>query len=91
MTRKGELWRGDIAQQIEDYVAGAIALDALMEWALEHPFFEDRAELSSDEQHILAHGLGTILQADPNEPLPTRTTADQLQAAAEVLWGRRKL
>jgi hypothetical protein len=90
MTRKGELWRGEVGQHIEDYLAGGFALGVLIDWALDHPFFEDRADLTGDEQTAIAQGLGTILQSDPNEPFPTRVSHEQLREAVDVLWGRRK-
>jgi hypothetical protein len=86
MSRKGELWRGDLAQHIADYLAGNSTGDDLIGWAVDHPFFEDRSELSADDQRIIGLGLGTILQMDVSEPPELRTTDEQLRAAVELLW-----
>jgi hypothetical protein len=91
VSRKGELWRGDLAQHIEDYLKGAEAPEALIDWAIDHPFFEDRTDLSDDEQRTIAYALGTVLQMDSSEPLETRSTDAQLQDAIEILWNRKAI
>jgi hypothetical protein len=86
MSRKGALWRGELAQRISECLTGALPSEDLLEWALDHPFFEDREQLSDDEQRIIAQALGTVLQMAPDEPPGTRTTLEQLAALVEVLW-----
>ena len=87
MSRKGAVWRGELAQRIEEHRQGAITTDDLVTWAVDHPFFEDREELSPDEQRLLGSALGMILQSADDEPLPTRTTSEQLADLARSLWG----
>jgi hypothetical protein len=86
MSRKGALWRGELAQRVAECLAGALPAADLLEWALDHPFFEDREQLSEDEQRIIAQALGTVLRLAPDEPFRTRTTLEQLAALVEVLW-----
>jgi len=86
MSRKGALWRGELAQRIAECLAGSLSSEDLLEWALDHPFFEDREQLSDDEQRIIAQALGTVLQMAPSEPPGTRTSLEQLAALVEVLW-----
>ncbi len=74
MSRKGALWRGEPAQRITECLAGALPAEDLLAWALDHPFFEDREQLSDDEQRLIAQALGTVLQMAPDEPFATRTT-----------------
>jgi hypothetical protein len=88
MSRKGELWRGDLAQHIEAYLAGEESADDLADWAMDHPFFDDRTEMSDDEQRIIAQALGAVLQMDPAQPPGTRTTNAQLRDIVGVLWQR---
>ena len=88
VSRKGELWRGDLAQQIDLYLQGQIDQEALIDWAMDHPFFEDQTLLDSAEQRVIAHALGSILQMDDEEPRASRTSRQQLDALLDVLWGR---
>ena len=87
MSRKGAVWRGELAQRIEEHLQGAITADELVTWAVDHPFFEDRGELNPDEQRLLGSALGLILQSADDEPLPTRTTPEELAELAQSLWG----
>lgn len=87
MSRKGAVWRGELAQRIEERLQGAITADDLVAWAVDHPFFDDREELSPDEQRLLGRALGLILQSADDEPLPTRTTPEELAELAQSLWG----
>jgi hypothetical protein len=89
MSRKGQLWRGELAQHIEAYLAEQESLDALLDWALDHPFFDEQSELDAEERRLLAEGLGRILQLSDAEPLPTRTTRGDLEATARRLWGSK--
>jgi len=91
MSRQGEVWRGELAERIDEHMAGLISVDDLLGWALDHPFFEDRESLSPDEQRLLGRALGTILQAAADEPLATRTTPEQLAVLARELWGGDRL
>ncbi|MDB5074793.1 MAG: hypothetical protein JWO42_972 [Chloroflexi bacterium] len=92
MSRKGELWRGDLAQHIEDYLNGAESAESLIDWAMDHPFFEeDRQDLSDEEQRAIAHALGTVLQLDPSEPEATRSTDAHLRETIEILWNRKAI
>lgn len=86
MSRKGQLWQGDLAQHIEEYLAGAGAPDSLLAWALDHPFFDDRDGLDEAEQAAIARALGLILQASEAEPAATRTGRAQLEDLAMSLW-----
>lgn len=85
MSRLGQLWRGDLAQQIEEYLAGALTEDALVDWAMDHPFFDDQSELDRMEQGIIAQALGRILALGEVPP----TTRDALAQSVEVLWQRQ--
>jgi len=87
MSRKGAVWRGELAQRIEEHRQGAITTDDLVTWAVDHPFFEDREELSPDEQRLLGSALGMILQSADDEPQATRTTTEELAELAQSLWG----
>ena len=91
MSRKGELWRGDLAMHLEDHLSGELSTDDLIDWAMDHPFFEDREQLSDAEQRVIAHALGRILQMTDDEPPATRTTPDELADTVEILWQRKPL
>ena len=91
VSRTGELWRGELAMQAEGYLTGTLSLDALLDWALDYPFFDDRSLLDQQEQRLVAHMLGCILQLSPQEPEESRTARDQLVEAVEILWNRRPL
>ena len=86
MSRKGQLWQGDLAQHIEEYLTGADSPGSLLEWALDHPFFDDRDGLDPAEQAAIARALGLILQASEDEPAATRTSRAQLEELALSLW-----
>ena len=86
MSKKGALWRGELAQRISECLHGTLSSDDLLEWALDHPFFDDREQLSDEEQRLIAQALGTILQLAPDEPPATRTTPEQLAALIDLLW-----
>ena len=88
MSRTGQVWRGDLAQHIEDYLAGHLTAEGLQDWAMDHPFFEDRSLLDAQDQAVIAHALGRILQLGDREPEDTRTTREQLLETVEVLWQR---
>ena len=86
MSRKGALWRGELAQRIAERLDGTLADEDLLDWALDHPFFEDREQLSDEEQRLIAQALGTVLRMAPDEPRATRTTLEQVAAQVELLW-----
>ena len=90
MSRKGQLWRGDLAQHIEEYLAGENSAGDLLDWAMDHPLFEDQTDLGDEDQAVLAQGLGLILQMSEDEPEESRTTREQLLEVVELLWGRRE-
>jgi len=86
MSRKGELWRAEIAQRIGEYLDQQLSAEGLTDWAIDHPFYDDRIDLSEEEQRLIAYGLALALQVVQLEPVQTRTTAQQLRAAASALW-----
>jgi hypothetical protein len=89
MSRKGQLWRGDLAEHIEEHLAGRLSAEDLVDWAIDHPFFEDRTDLDEADQRVIGSALGFVLQiAEPND---TRTTPAQLRDVVEALWLRRPL
>lgn len=89
MSRKGELWRADIAQRIGEYLDGHLSTEGLVDWAVDHPFYDDQSDLDEEEQHLVALGLALALQLDGSEPEQTRTTSQQLRSAATALWAGR--
>lgn len=86
MSRKGDVWRGELAQRIGECLEGTLPPDELLDWALEHPFFEDQEELSPEEQWLLGQALGAVLHLSPDEPPVTRTTRERLTELATMLW-----
>lgn len=86
VSRKGQLWQGDLAQHIEEQLIGVDSPESLLEWALDHPFFDDRDGLDPAEQTAIARALGLILQASEGEPAATRTSRAQLEELALSLW-----
>jgi hypothetical protein len=91
MSRKGQLWRGELAEQIDAHLAGNLTAADLVDWAIDHPFFEDQTDLDESDQRIIAYALGHILELDESEPDGARTTQEELAEAVEVLWQRRPL
>ena len=91
MSRKGQLWRGELAGEIEEYLAGRIDAESLIAWAMDHPFFEDRTDLDASDQRLIAFALGRVLELDESEPEGARTTPEELVETVEVLWQRRPL
>ena len=86
MSRKGDVWRGELALRITECLDRMLPPDELLDWALDHPFFEDRDQLSEEEQRLIGQALGAILQLAEDEPPATRTTPEQLAALVETLW-----
>ena len=80
------MWRGELAQHIESYLAESLTREELTDWAMDHPFFDDRADLDEIDQRVLAMGLGTVLQLDPSEPPASRTSPEQLRLIVSALW-----
>jgi hypothetical protein len=87
-TRKGALWRAEIAQHVEEYLQGLGPASALVDWAVEHPFFDSQEGIGDADRQLIAFALGLALQLDPAEPLATRSTDDQLRALLTLLWAK---
>lgn len=87
MSRQGELWRAEIAEYVEEYLAGRLSIEALLDWSMDHPFFDQEADLDGDEQLLLGGALGAILQLDAREPIGSRTTRPELRRLLALLWG----
>ncbi len=84
-SRRAQLWRLEIADQIRLFLDGEIDGEALMDWAMDHPFYEDRAELSENDAKVIGAALGRILTMGPEEPLYQRTTREQLAESVRDL------
>ncbi len=84
-SRRARLWRLELADQIRLYLDGTLDGDVLMDWAMDHPFYDDRAELSDDDARVIATALGRILTMGPEEPLYQRTTREDLIEAVREL------
>jgi hypothetical protein len=87
VSRTGQIWRGELAQQIEAHLAGALSADALVAWAVDHPLFDDQRDLDSEEFALIGRALGCVLQRSPEELPATRTTDAELEAMVHALWG----
>jgi hypothetical protein len=87
MSRQGELWRAEIAEQVDAYLDGRLSADDLLDWSMDHPFFDQQADLDPAEQALLGGALGAILQLDEQEPLGVRTTRQELRRLVALLWG----
>jgi hypothetical protein len=88
MSRQGELWRAEIAEQVEAHLGGQLSADELLDWCIDHPFFDQQADLDAGERALIGGALGAILQIDEQEPLGTRTTCQELRRLVAILWGR---
>lgn len=84
-SRRARLIRLELADQITQFLAGGMDGNALIDWALDHPFYEDRSDLSSDDEQIVGAALGQILTMGPREPLFRRTTREQLAETVRAL------
>ena len=84
-SRRAQLMRLEIADQIRLFLAGGLDGAALMDWAMDHPFYDDRAELSADDARVIGAALGRILTMGPEEPLYQRTTREQLAESVQEL------
>jgi hypothetical protein len=84
-TRRAQLLRLELADQIRLFLDGKTPGEQLMDWALDHPFYEDRAELSPDDNKVIGLALGRILTMGPEEPLYQRTTREQLAETVQEL------
>lgn len=87
VSRTGQLWRGELAQRIESYLRGEEDADTLVDWAMDHPFFDDRSELDPQDQRVLGQGLGLILQLSEAEDAASRTSRADLARVLPELWG----
>jgi hypothetical protein len=87
MSRQGELWRAEIADQVTAYLGGRLGAGDLLDWSMDHPFFDQQADLDADEQALLGGALGAILQLDEQEPIGVRTTRQELRRLVTLLWG----
>lgn len=77
--------RLELADQIRLFLAGDLDGEALMDWSMDHPFYEDRADLSEDDARVIGAALGRILTMGPEEPLYQRTTREQLAETVQDL------
>jgi len=86
-SRRAQLLRLELSDQIRLFLAGQIEGEALMDWAMDHPFFEDhgRAELAREDQQVIGAALGRILTMGPEEPLYQRATREQLAESVRDL------
>ncbi len=89
MSRKGDLWRAEIALRIGEYLDDRLSTEELTDWAIDHPFFDDQSDLDEAEKQLIASGIALALQADRSEPASSRTTTEQLRAVASTLWSDR--
>jgi hypothetical protein len=84
-SRRAQLWRLELADQIRSFLDGSLHGDALIDWAMDHPFFDDRGDLSDDDARVIGAALGGILTMGPQVPLYQRTTREQLVQAIRDL------
>ncbi len=84
-TRRAQLLRLELADQIRLFLDGELPGERLMDWAMDHPFYDDRGELSPDDNKIIGLALGRILTMGPEEPLYQRTTREQLAETVQEL------
>jgi hypothetical protein len=85
VSRRGQLWRGELALQIEAYLAGTLTADDLVVWGMDHPFFDDQLDLDRAEVAVIGRALGAVLQRSPEEPLESRTTDGDLAEIVRLL------
>lgn len=85
MSRRGALWRGELALQIGAYLAGTLTVDDLVAWSVDHPFFDDQLDLDRAEVAVIGRALGAVLQRGPEEPLESRTTDVDLAEIVRLL------
>ena len=86
-TRRAQLLRLELADQIRLFLDGALPGETLMDWAMDHPFYDDRAELSEEDNKVIGRALGRILTMGPEEPLYQRTTREELAETVRELAG----
>lgn len=84
-SRRAQLLRLELADQMRLFLAGDLDGETLMDWAMDHPFYEDRSELTEDDARIIGAALGRILTMGPQEPLYQRTTREQLAETVREL------
>jgi len=84
-TRRAQLLRLELADQIRLFLEDELPGERLMDWALDHPFYEDRGELAPEDNKIIGLALGRILTMGSEEPLYQRTTREQLAETVQEL------
>jgi hypothetical protein len=84
-TRHAQLLRLELADQIRLFLEGELPGERLMDWAMDHSFYDDRSELSPDDNTVIGLALGRILTMGPEEPLYQRTTREQLAETVRAL------
>ncbi|MCA1598275.1 MAG: hypothetical protein LC769_04515 [Chloroflexi bacterium] len=84
-NRRAQLLRLELADQIRLFLEGELPGEHLMDWAMDHSFYDDRSELSPDDTTIIGLALGRILTMGPEEPLYQRTTREQLAETVQAL------
>ncbi len=84
-TRRAQLLRLELADQIRLFLEGELPGEQLMDWAMDHSFYDDRSELSPDDNTVIGLALGRILTMGPEEPLYQRTTREQLAETVRAL------
>ncbi len=84
-SRRAQMMRLEIADQIRLFLDGQTNGNLLMDWAMDHPFFDDRSDLSGDDLKAIGAALGRILTMGPEEPLYQRATREQLIESVQEL------
>lgn len=84
-SRRAQLMRLELADHIRLFLERQMDGEALIDWAVDHPFFEDRAELTDVDQQVLGEALGRVLTMGPEEPLAQRATREDLIQSVEKL------
>ena len=77
-SRRAQLLRLELADQIRHFLDGTLDGAAMIDWAVDHPFYEVRTDLSDDDARVVGRALGRILTMGPEELLHQRTTREHL-------------
>ncbi len=87
-SRRAELLRLELSDQLRLFLDGHLDGVILMDWAMDHPFFEDaggRDDLDEEDQKAIGLALGRILTMGPEEPLYQRSTREDLIESVRAL------
>ena len=84
-SRTTRLMRLELAERIRQFLLGRLDGALLVDWAIDHPFFEDCSDLSAGDQTVIGKALGRVLSIAEGEDVSHKATREELALSASDL------